>query len=200
MTTTTDTLVTPQDAQPFNAQRFMDNLPSAEEFARQELEAASQPVDAGTQARDRLKLRAAARKSLKILRWTLFSLVLLALAAASAFGYWAWNTRVTGYTQDTRTCQAVIGKTTLTGFRTFSYPFTDILGFRFIDKSNITESTRLDIKGDAITIVGAKDDKWWAIPIGMGERGNQLLKPAATYTFVINNKEAGVVEYGSFCR
>jgi len=200
MPITDGTVVPPQDTKPFDAQRFIENLPSAEEFAKSELEAASQPADAGTQARDRLKLRAAARKSLKILRWTIFAVVLIALLSASAFGYWAWSTRVTGYTQDMRTCQAVIGKTTLTGIRTFNYPFTDILGFRFIDKKNITEATRLDIKGDAITIVGTKEDKWWAIPIGMGERGNQLLKPAEAYTFVINNKEAGVVEYGSFCR
>jgi len=157
-------------------------------------------LDAGQAAKEKLTVKQAAIKTAYMVRFTILSFIGFFLLGLAGYGAWAWEHRVQSAFTDYRTCSVKVGNKEVTGTRSFTYPFTEVLGYRFIDTKHIHQETKIDIRGDAITIVGTQGDKWWAIPVGTGERGVQLLKPADAYTFVIDGKDAGVIEYNSFCR
>lgn len=156
--------------------------------------------EAGAVARERIQARGAAYQAARALKLVMGGFILFFLLGLAGIAVYGWETRVTATNIDLRRCIAKVGEMNVTGTRTFDYPYTEIFGFRFIDTGHIIESTRMNLNGNAITVVGQLGDSWWAIPIGAGEQGNQLLKPADNYTFVIEGKHAGVVEYNSFCR
>jgi hypothetical protein len=163
--------------------------------------------DAGSKARERMALSAfkrAARKAALIAKVTILSGVLLALCCVGAFANWAWEHRKQAWLQDTRNCQAKVGDLELKGLRTYTYPYIEVLGYRFIDTQQIEESTKVFITGNGLSIMGltnAQDGKgpgYWGLQVSDGVRDGQLLKPADTYVFM-SGKNMAAVESKSFC-
>lgn len=156
--------------------------------------------DAGVKAASRIRAKAAAVASATatFMRWAIGLSVLLAILIVSAIGYYGWENRVTGRLSDDRMCKVEYKDLSITGKRTYSYPFMEIFGFRFIDTKAIDERTIVDIRGDAMMIIGQSGDDWWSLAIGMAEQGIQILKPSDSYTFVVG-KKAVVVKSKVFC-
>lgn len=161
---------------------------------------ASEKRDAGILASDRIRERSAAARVAFWVKTTLWLVAGLVLACGTAFGAWAYEKRLTGYVTDERPCSFSVGKQEITGTRYYSYPFTEILGFRFIDTSVIDVKTELDVRGDSMLIVGHKGIDWWAVDVGVGEKGIQALKPADFYTFVVAKNQVGVVNDNALCK
>lgn len=184
--------------------------------------------DAGTLAREKVERRSLAAKAGGVIRWTVMWCLFLAFVAIALIAWYGKYTMVTGRLTDERMCSAKLSEEdAVTGRRTFNYSYREVFGLRIIDTKTITERTEVDIRGQAMTIVGLVGEEpiedvamsnntiegkvqergakhptgalWWAVDIQMGEKGIQYLKHADTYTFVVDNKVA-VVEYASFCR
>ncbi|MNZ25628.1 hypothetical protein D3C78_427980 [compost metagenome] len=69
-------------------------------------------------------------------------------------------------------------------------------------EKDIIERTQIDIRGEAITVVGLtgnKDKSFWAKYADTGERGIMILDDAHQYVFT-TKKKAVVLDYESFCR
>lgn len=149
-------------------------------------------TDKGMAAKAKLAARMAARKTARMVRWCIAVAISLTIIAAALVATYGYKTMVTGHLTDERPCIIDFSEDfQVSGKRTFSYPFKEIFGVRIIDTKVISEQTVVDIRGDAMTIVGLNGkvlDKAtsWSIPVGMGERGIQILKPADVYTFVVN--------------
>lgn len=154
--------------------------------------------DAGNRAAALMRVKAAAYRTARVLRWTLYGVVALAIIGIGALGYWGYLNKTTEYLVDTRSCLFKVGNVELTGTRTYSYPSTEIFGVRFIDTKHIDEKTKLNLNGSPLTIIGQDSDKWWAVNIDQGERGVQVLKPADSYSFIMG-KQVGVVAYRALC-
>lgn len=155
--------------------------------------------DAGIKARDLLEERSKSRNKFHrfLIALTVF-LVLITVSIAGILGKYAYDTKVVGRFNDMRMCSTIVGKYRLTGTRTYSYPYVEILGYRLIDSSKILEETKIDIKGNTVTVVGIDSDQWWSIYIGKGEQGTYKLKQADTYIFT-SDDNVGVVDYSAFC-
>jgi hypothetical protein len=160
----------------------------------------SPPLDAGTRAASRIRTKAAAvaDTAVRAVSWLVGLSIALAIIVIVGTGYYGWENRVTGRLSDDRQCKAEYKDLTITGKRTYSYPYTEIFGFRFIDTAAIDERTVVDIRGDAMMILGQSGDEWWSLSIGMAEQGIQILKPADYFTFVVG-KKAVVVKSKLFC-
>lgn len=157
-------------------------------------------VDAGIRVRSIMKARSAAKVAKRILYRTIAVAVVAAIVLIGAGSYYAYSTRTTGYLNDYRTCEMDVGGYSLTGTRTYSYPFTDVLGWRSIDKSRIIEKTLIDVKGTGMIIVSSKgSDQPVVTIVSEGERGTAALKPADSYTFIIN-KKASAISHSALCK
>jgi hypothetical protein len=146
-----------------------------------------------------MRERNAAMTIKRFVRRLMLGFSLLLILSLGGLGYYAHATKVTGYVTDTRSCSLEIDGKELTGTREYSYPFTEILGFRLIDTKHIEETTKVDIRGESLRVVGLNNTEWWTVKVGVGEKGIQQLKPAHTYTFVLGDK-VGVVPYRAFCK
>lgn len=157
-------------------------------------------VDAGMRAAERIRSKAAAiaNGTARLIKWIIGTSIALAIVVISSAGYYGWENRVTGRLSDDRSCKVEYKDLTITGKRTYSYPFTEIFGFRFIDTKAIDERTVIDIRGDALVVVGQSGSDWWSLAIGPGEQGIQILKAAESYTFVMG-KKAVLVKSKEFC-
>lgn len=115
--------------------------------------------DAGVRAANRIRTKAAAaaRKTARITLLITVTVVVLAMIAVAGVGYYGWSTRVTGYAIDERPCSFDLQGMPLTGKRTYSYNYTEIFNFRYVDTTAVSEKTVLDVTGTAITIVGLYD-------------------------------------------
>jgi hypothetical protein len=130
----------------------------------------------------------------------LFMFLFIVGGGIGGFGYWASTQVVKTRNVMTRTCSAQVGSNTFTGTREFSYLVKTLFGFQLIDKSQVEESTKLDIRGSKVNIIGLKDGKFaWRRNITDGERYDQLLKEADTY-ILFTDKETTVVPYELFCK
>lgn len=157
-------------------------------------------LDAGMRARGLMTVRAGAKAAKRILYRTIAVALVLAIVVIGAGGYYAYSTRSTGYLNDYRTCEMDVGGYSLTGTRTYSYPFTDVLGWRSIDKSRIIEKTLIDVRGTGMVIVSSKGSEQPVVTIvSEGERGTAALKPADSYTFIIN-KKAAAISHAALCK
>lgn len=157
--------------------------------------------DAGTRARMKMNARIAAQKAAAFTKKVILLTVLAAIATALAVIYYGHETRITGTYVDHRECSLELqGDYTITGKRTYTYPYVEVFGFRVVQTGQIDEVTQIDLKGTSIVTIGQTNDEWWAINNGTGERGIQILKPANSYSFVVNGDRVGVVTYKSFCR
>jgi hypothetical protein len=155
----------------------------------------------GTRAADIMRAKAAAMaaSAARLMRWVLGGGIALVMLAMVAIGYYGWSNQITGRFSDDRLCSSEIGGYKVTGKRTYSYPYMEIYGFRFIDTKKIDERTVVDIRGDAVLILGQSADMWWSVAVGAGEQGIQILKEANQYTFV-SGKKALIVSSKEFCK
>lgn len=157
--------------------------------------------DAGTRARMKMNARIAAQKAAAFTKMTVRLTLLLLWFALLFVAYYGYENRVTGTYVDHRECSLDLeGDYTVTGKRTYTYPYVEVYGFRVVQTSKIDEKTQIDLKGSSIVTIGQTNDEWWAINNKTGEFGIQILKPANSYSFVVNGDRVGVVTYKSFCR
>lgn len=166
--------------------------PATATIALEHIQTKHRETDKGVAAKAKLAARSAARKTARMFRWCIalaISLMIIAAALVASYGY---KTMVTGHLTDERPCVIDFSEDfQVTGKRTFSYPFKEIFGQRLIDTRAISEKTVVDIRGDSMTIIGLNGKVLdqatsWSIPVGVGERGIQILKSADVYTFVVN--------------
>ena len=157
--------------------------------------------DAGMRAAARIRERAAqvARRTARVVRAIVVAMILLSLTGLGGVGWYGWENRVVGNVTDERPCEAEVGDRRLVGFRHYSYPFTEIFGFRFIETKQIDEKTTIRLGGSGLHVVGLSEKEWWALKIDQGEVGVWTLKPAQTYVFVSGGK-TNVVPYKTFCK
>jgi hypothetical protein len=156
-------------------------------------------IDAGALAADKMRKRTAAQTAATYFRRTVYFFLTVLLMVIGLIVWYGYENKVTGRFIDDRSCEFSIGNREMTGIRTYSYPYTEIFGFRFIDTSTIEEKTTINIRGDAMTVVGHSSTGWWAINIGTGEIGKQVIKNAESYTFVMG-KAVNVIPYRQLCK
>lgn len=161
------------------------------------------PRDPGSLARELLARKAEVKrlKRKRIFDRCLFWLLVIAvLSIAGHFAYKAVMANYeTGRYSDERQCKVVTDNLTITGKRTYSYPYKSLFGFRLIDESKVSEQTVINVTGDKMAIIGLTGKRWWGYRIGQGERGIQILKPADHYT-ISTDKGLAVVTYKGFCQ
>lgn len=160
-------------------------------------------VDVGAMARELLERKTEVKrlKRKRIMDRCVFWFVVLGVIAA--LGYFAYGLVLanyeTGRYSDERQCKVVTDNLTITGKRTYSYPYKSLFGFRLIDESKVSEQTVINVTGDKMSIIGLAGKRWWGYRIGQGERGIQILKPADTYT-ITTDKGLAVVTHKGFCQ
>lgn len=161
----------------------------------------SAEVDKGILARSAMAGRAAAaaKAAKRLLYKTIAFILFISVIVIGAGGYYAYATSTKGYVTDHRSCAVDVGGYSLTGERTYSYPYVDVLGWRSIRKSEVVEKTLLDVTGTGITVVGITGEDAVVTTVGEGERGTALIKVADTYVFMINKKVAAK-SYKTFCK
>lgn len=155
--------------------------------------------DGGADARVRLNDRRLAYLFRRMLfRTFLVVLAILTLALAGLFAY-AKATMVEGTTTDNRECRWPVGKIEITGTRSYTYPYRDILGHRTIDKSRVYEKTTIVLPKELTTVVGVnRDGKWYGEQSGGSAVGQLILKRADYYT-VVSGQNFGGFNYDDFC-
>lgn len=132
-----------------------------------------------------------------------FRVFLAVLVALLGFGGMVYATAMRTMTTDTvtdyRDCKWQIGKFELTGKRSYTYPYHDVFGIRFIDKSRMTEQTTINIPRDATTVVTINDSgNWFGDQQDEGPAGTMKLKPGKMYV-VVSGKNYGAFDHDSFC-
>lgn len=156
--------------------------------------------DAGVEARDRLKNKRKSRQALWMMLGFLFLSVIILLAVAGYRVYLEYKkpgVRVTDY----RTCKYVSEEQNfeLTGKREYSYMQKEFFGIQYRESKKVTESTEVDVRGTAMSIVGLSQGAWKSVYVGEGERGIQILMPAELYVITMGKKTA-VFNYADFCK
>lgn len=128
-------------------------------------------------------------------------LALLIVAAVSAWSY-SDSARSQFYTQfavDERACGIKVGSSQISGRRYYSYRYTELFGFRFIDTSKINERTELFVRGQGYIVMGILADKThWVSEVDIGETGVEPLDDAEMYAVYTANT-VGLVSYKDFC-
>ena len=166
-------------------------------------ESSTEPRDDVTvKAQERLKARMQKVKRAAIRTYVTITVIIIALIA-SAVGYVYYEYSKPAIRKvDYRTCSFTDEKLgiEITGKREYSYLERSIFGINYRLDKDITEKTMIDIKGDAIMVVGlSHDGKWWNRYADTGERGVMILGHADQYVFS-TKKKAPVVGYDQFCR
>lgn len=199
---------------PLNEAELQENPPVTSEEAHEGRSKARQPsindkhpmgdrFDVGSMARELLERKAEVKrlKRKRIIDRCIFWLVIL--SGVGVLGYFAYGLALanyeTGRYSDERQCKVVTDNLTITGKRTYSYPYKSLFGFRLVDESKVSEQTVINVTGDKMSIIGLTGKRWWGYRISQGERGIQILKPADTYT-ISTDKGLAVVTYKGFCQ
>lgn len=160
-------------------------------------------VDVGSMARELLEKKAEVKRLKRKHLINRLVLWFVILGGIGVLGYFVYGLGLanyeTGRYSDERQCKVVTDNLTITGKRTYSYPYKSLFGFRLIDESKVSEQTVINVTGDKMSIIGLTGKRWWGYRIGVGERGVQILKPADTYT-ISTDKGLAVVSYKGFCQ
>jgi len=157
-------------------------------------------VDKGALARDKLTLKAKARKVWFWIKFWIWMAIVAAVAGVSWFTYDAYKHRVTQVVTDMRPCSVEVGGEKITGVREYQYNYFDIFGMRLIDTAKIEVTTTIDYKGSDFLVGGLNPDgSWWSMKTSDGEFGKMKTKPAETYVFVIKGRMQPVLS-SKFCK
>lgn len=129
-----------------------------------------------------------------------FFAVLVSLVFVGAVAYAkAMETMTSDTVTDYRDCKWQIGKYELTGRRSYTYPYHEVFGFRFIDKSRVTEQTVINTPRDTTTVVTINGkDNWFGDQQEEGPAGTMKLKPGKMYV-VVAGKNFGAFDHDAFC-
>ncbi len=159
-------------------------------------------TDFGAAARERLMAKQKRMRIASTIRLFVLGFLVIFLLGAGGFGYYQWDNRLVARTTDTRSCTVSFGNSEerITGTRTFSYQFTEIMGYQFRDNSKVDEKTSIDVNGTPMTIIAMTGRQYEPIHVGMGEKGKQVIPKADMYAFTVDNKRTVMVEYRAFCR
>jgi hypothetical protein len=164
---------------------------AAEERAKKRMEARQ----AFTQ---RLKTR------IRAFLFAVWSLVFLCIVGAGVWGYYNFKTIVPAwdkYTSAQKNCIFKVGERTVTGTRTVSYRYYQILDWRAHDESTVETETRLDVSGNGMTVIQYVNGKPEKLAISDGEKYRQLLTPAEKYSFFMDNgKNFAELSFNDICR
>lgn len=197
-----------QDAEPVSGYAFNDELnrllrqatPPEHKPTGQETQSTT---DAGSMARELLEHKAELRR-LRIARikyrcffWGMILMIVTA-AVLAVYGYIQRDLK-SGRYSDFRECRIMVGDLAITGKRTYSYPFKSLWGNRWVDESKVEEVTTINLPGSKLAIVIDAEPKWIGYRFTDGERGTQILKAGAKYTFV-TDKGMAMASYGGFCQ
>jgi hypothetical protein len=158
--------------------------------------------EAGAKARELLENRIKNNRRKKIKRvffWFFF--IVFVFGGLAGFGYWASTQVIKSRTTVSKTCSTPFGKDgTITGTREYSYLTHSLFGYEMVDKSQVEEKTKVDIRGNKIDIIGLQGGKYaWRRNVGEGERYDQLLRDADTYIF-FDDKATAAIPYSEFCK
>lgn len=158
--------------------------------------------DPGSDARERVMSRGQKVKRAVVRTYILIiTCAVLLVAGAAGYVYYEF-TKPAKRMVDYRSCSFVDEKMGIevTGKREYSYLERSLFGVHYRLDKDIEEKTIIDIKGEAIMVVGLnKDGSWWNKYADMGERGVMILNHADQYVFS-TKKKAPVVGYDQFCR
>lgn len=153
---------------------------------------------ADIKAKEKLEyIKAVKQRALKLLYITIglvtLSLILLAVGAWSA-----WENREEEWRTDYHHCYVKLGNTIVEGQRSYRYKATTVLGYRFLDKGNIVETTEIKSSSLQFRVVGIHDTTPWIHQNELTSKVMTKLKYSDNYVFITaNNIE--VVPYSSFC-
>lgn len=159
-------------------------------------------LDPGSMAREKVLTRGQKVKRAVVRTYILIiTCAVLLVAGAAGYVYYEF-TKPAKRMVDYRSCSFVDEKMGIevTGKREYSYLERSLFGVHYRLDKDIEEKTIIDIKGEAIMVVGInKDGSWWNKYADMGERGVMILNHADQYVFS-TKKKAPVVGYDQFCR
>jgi hypothetical protein len=156
-------------------------------------------IDKGAMARERVQKRSLAYAVRRIL-FRIFLMVLVALVGTGVITYaMAMKTMTKATVTDYRECSWQVGKLEITGRRSYTYPYTEVFGHRFLEVDRVSESTIINLPREATTVVGVSQGKKWTGDQQMeGPAGTMKLQRADTYV-IVSGKNYGAFEYEAFC-
>lgn len=158
-----------------------------------------EPTDAGIVAAERVRTRGLAYKAKRAFKLMCVIITILIVVTIASTAWVLYKYHTAGSITESRSCAWQAGALVIQGTRSSTYGYQEYLGFiRIFDATQVVDRTVIILDGSAMTIIGTTTDKWWAENVGAGDRGQFIMKPAKSYTFV-SGKNVGVVEYNSFC-
>lgn len=165
-------------------------------------------ADAEERAKARMVARSAFTARLKArvraFMMAVWALIILVMVGAGVWGYYNFKTIVPAwdkYTSAQKNCIFKVGERTVTGTRTVSYRYYQILNWRAHDESAVETETRLDIAGNGMTVIQYVDGKAEKLAISDGEKYRPLLKPADRYSFFMDNgKNFAELSFNDICK
>jgi hypothetical protein len=183
-------------------------LDAAFEKLQTSLENGRSNAAAEERAKKRMEARQAFTQRLKTrvraFLFAVWSLAFLCIVGAGVWGYYNFKTIVPAwdkYTSAQKNCIFKVGERTVTGTRTVSYRYYQILNWRAHDESTVETETRLDINGNGMTVIQYVDGKAEKLAISDGEKYRPLLKPAEKYSFFMDNgKNFAELSFNDICR
>lgn len=170
----------------------------------------------GLRAKAKLAARRAARRTAKVIRWVIGSGLVLAFICAAIIVAYGYKTMETGRDSFERTCSVKLSNgLEVTAKRGYLQKYSLVLGYKFSNTRDAYEKTTLDVRNNALTVVGqytkakpvnpedgsvpAPEERWWGLNIDAGDKGQMVLKGADNYTFV-SGKGIAVIKYEDFCK
>jgi hypothetical protein len=129
------------------------------------------------------------------------------LGMVALYGYFFWKDYITDYDKygsHTSNCVFKVGERTMTGTRNYSYRYMTVLGYKIYmtPASEIDEETRLDIDGNAMTVLLTETGKETRKEfVANGEKFRKFLPKADSYTFFMDGgKNTAIVSYKDLCK
>lgn len=197
--------------------RVESGIATPERMAEQDaaFEKLQMALDEGKQkaaAEERAKKRMEARQAftarlkqrVRAFVMAVWALVFLGMVGAGVWGYYNFKTIVPAwdkYTSAQKNCIFKVGERTVTGTRTVSYRYYQILDWRAHDESTVETETRLDINGNGMTVIQYIDGKAEKLAVSDGEKYRPLLKPAERYSFFMDNgKNFAELSFNDICK
>jgi len=157
--------------------------------------------DAGSKALDALnRVQKENRRKTVRRRWWWAGILFLLSALLGGVGYFAFlNVKIEPHSF-IRTCRVKYGDGLITGTREYLYKSRSLFGWELTQKSDMEFKTTIALKNDKITILGLDDDRkiYWRMNFGIGDRGDQPVKPANEYIF-IGEKADAMITSDAFC-
>lgn len=180
----------------------------AYELLKAALDEGQQKAAAEERAKKRMEARQAftvrLKQRVRAFMMAVWALIILGMIGAGVWGYYNFKTIVPAwdkYTSAQKNCIFKVGERTVTGSRTVSYRYYQILNWRAHDENTVSTETRLDVSGNGMTVIQYIDGKAEKLAISDGEKYRQLLAPAEKYSFFMDNgKNFAELSFNDICK